>query len=149
TLWSQVTYRSTMRQTLSNNFQGLSPLNSEQIPLTNNSLDWSSGAVVPLQLPIIAPDLPGTLGKGTNGVTLSIDTCIGTSTASPGTCAGIYPLQVSLLDLQLGVTYTSFTTDVILTPPSETVGTHALRFAWVMPLGSSGAIAPSGQPVKD
>jgi len=149
TLWSQVTYRSTMRQTLSSNFQGLSPLDSEQIPLTNNSLDWSSGAVVPVQLPIIAPDLPGTPGKGTNGVTLSIDTCIGTSAASPGTCAGVYPLQVSLLDLQLGVTYTSFTTDVILTPPSETVGTHPLRFAWVMPLGSSGAIAPSGQPVKD
>jgi hypothetical protein len=147
TLYSHVVYRSTLRQTLSGSLPSfLSPLGDPGfIPLSLKGLDWVSGKLVRLQLPVSAPDLPGTAGSkadaGTDGVVLSIDDC-------ESTCGGVYPLQVSLSEEGVGP-IASLTTDLIVTPPSEIAGTHFLRFAWVMALGSSPAISPSGTPELD
>ena len=75
-------------------------------------------------------------------MTLSIFNC------SPTNCGGVYPLQVSLLVDGVDPV-ASFTTYLIVTPPSEVAGTHPLRFAWVLPLGSTPAISPAGIAVSD
>lgn len=148
TLYSMVQARYTLHETLSGSLPNLlTPLgNPGVIPLDLKSLGWVSGRTVAVRLPVLAPDLPGDATSkadaGTNGVILSVENCL------PPDCGGVYPLQVSLL--AQGVTpVASFTTDVILTPPSEVAGTHPLRFSWVLPLGASPAIAPSGAPEVD
>jgi hypothetical protein len=147
TLYSQVVYRSTLRQTLSGSLPSfLSPLGDpELIPLDLKGLDWVSGKLVNLHLPVSAPDLPGDAGSGgavgTDGVILSIDDC-------ESTCGGVYPLQVSLFEEGVGP-IASLTTDLIVTPPSEVSNTHPLNFAWVMALGSSPAISAAGSAELD
>jgi hypothetical protein len=143
TLYSAIIDRYTLRESLGGALPNLlTPLgNPGVIPLDLHSLDWSPGGNVTLQLPVSAPDLRGHAGtgdeKGTGGVTLSIFDC-----AFPN-CGGVYPLQVSLLQEGVGP-IASFTTYLIVTPPSEVAGTHPLHFAWVMPIGSSPAISPNG-----
>jgi hypothetical protein len=147
TLYSHVIYRSTLRETLSGSLPSfLSPLGDPGfIPLSSKGIDWVSGKVVRLHLPVSAPDLPGDAGTGadvgTDGVMLSIDDC-------ESTCGGVYPLQLSLSEEGVGP-IASLTTDLIVTPPSEVAGTHVLHFAWVVPLGSSPAISPSGAAELD
>jgi hypothetical protein len=143
TLYSAIIYRDTLREALGGALPNLlTPLgNPGIIPLDLKSLDWSTGSDVMLHLPVSAPDLRGHAGtgdeKGTGGVTLSIFDC-----AFPN-CGGVYPLQVSLLEEGIGP-IASFTTYLIVTPPSEVAGSHPLHFAWVMPLGSSPAITSNG-----
>jgi len=147
TLYSQVVFRSTLHQTLSGSLPSfLSPLGDPGfIPLGLRGLGWVSGKLVGLHLPVAAPDLPGDAGSksdlGTDGVILSIGDC-------QSTCGGVYPLQVSLSEEGVGP-IASLTTDLIVTPPSEITGTHFVRFAWVMPLGSSPALSPSGTAELD
>jgi hypothetical protein len=144
TLYSAIVDRYTLRQALAGSLPSpLTPLgNPGVIPLSLKQLAWIPGKGVTLHLPVSAPDLPGTAGTGTGGVTLSIYNC------APPTCGGVYPLQVSLLEEGVGP-LASLTTYLIVTPPSEVVGTHPLHFAWVMPLGSSPAISPSGSAALD
>jgi len=148
TLYSRVQDRYTLRQTLSGSLPSLlTPIGGTAvIPLDLKSLGWTSGNPVTIRLPLLAPDLPGNAASpadaGTNGVTLSIEDC------GPSDCGGVYPMQVSLL-YQGVEPVASFTTDLILTPPAEVAGTHPMRFAWVMPLGATPAISPSGAPEVD
>jgi len=142
TLYSAVVARYTLRQTLQGSLPSLlTPLgNPGIIPLDLKKLAWAPGQEVMLHLPVWAPDLPGDLGTGTGGVTLSIFNCTA--------CGGVYPLQVSLLEDGVGPV-ASFTTYLIVAPPREVSGTRPLQFAWVMPFGSSPAISPAGVPVPD
>lgn len=145
TLFSTIVDRYTFRQSLGGSLPSLVvPLSSGTIPLDTKGLHWTSGRVISLHLLISAPDLTGTQRPGTAGVSLSLPPYC----ASPG-CGGVYPLQVSLLEGGARP-LASFTTYVILTPPSEVgAGTHPLRFAWVLPLGSSPAISTAGAPLDD
>jgi hypothetical protein len=147
TLYSQVVFRSTLRQTLSGSLPSfLSPLGEpDLIPLTLKGFDWASGGLVRLHLPVSAPDLPGDAGSkgdvGTDGDILSIDDC-------ESTCGGVYPLQVTLFGQGAGP-IASLTTDLIVTPHSEVDGTRPLHFAWVMPIGATPAISASGSAQLD
>ncbi len=144
TLYSHLSARYTFRETLSGDTAGLSALpGGPGIPLDTPGLNWVPGGEITLHLPVSAPDLHGRLRGGTHRSVLDINDCL-----SPN-CGGVYPMQVSLVDAVLGRTLTSFTTDLIVTPPSELHGTYPVRFAWVMPLGSSPAISPARLPVKD
>jgi hypothetical protein len=143
TLYSAVDARYTLRQMLEASLPSLlTPLgNPGVIPLDLKKLAWAPGKEVTLQLPVSAPDLPGALGSGTGGVSLSLGNC------APD-CGGVYPLQVSLLED--GVTpVASFTTFLIVTPPAERAHGHPLRFAWVIPIGSSPAMSATGAPEQD
>jgi hypothetical protein len=144
TLYSHVSARYTFRETLSGDTAGLSALpGGPEIPLDSPGLDWVPGGKITLHLPVSAPDLRGGLRGGTDHSVLDINDCL-----SPN-CGGVYPMQVSLVDSVLGRTLSSFTTDLIVTPPSELHGTYPVRFAWVMPLGSSPAISPARLPLRD
>ncbi|MHB1508304.1 MAG: hypothetical protein ACYCST_11040 [Acidimicrobiales bacterium] len=146
TLYSAIVARYTLRQTLAGALPGiLSPLgNPGVIPLDLKGIAWVPGKELMLHLPVSAPDLPATgrQAAGTGGVALSIFNC------APPTCGGVYPLQVSLLQQGVGPV-ASFTTYLIVTPPSEIAGTHPLQFAWVIPLGATRAISPSDSTVFD
>jgi hypothetical protein len=148
TLYSAIVDRYTLQQTLSGSLPILlTPLgNPGIIPLDLKSLAWSAGKKVMIHLPVSAPDLPQPShprrNLGTGGVTLSIFNC------TPPTCGGVYPLQVSLLEDGVGPV-AGFTTFLIVTPPGEVAGTHPLHFSWVIPLGSSASISPSGTAEPD
>ncbi len=64
-----------------------------------------------------------------------------------GGCGGVYPLQVSLVDVLTGqpVTVDSFTTYVIVVP-SKVAPQERLRFSFVVPLGAAPAFAATGAP---
>ncbi len=63
-----------------------------------------------------------------------------------GGCSGVYPLQVSLVDILTGqpVTVDSFTTYVIVVP-SRVAPQERLRFSFVVPLGVSPAFTATGK----
>ncbi|MGH9170623.1 MAG: DUF6049 family protein [Acidimicrobiales bacterium] len=143
TLYSRTPYRSTLNQALSGDLSNLTPLQQASIPLSSKSLHWSSGKTVTLHLPISAPDLAaGGGGAGTGGTSFSLS-------CEPPYCGGVYPLQVAVFNLSRGVPLQSFTTYVIVTPPSETAGTKPLKLAWTVPLGETPALSASGAPVLD
>ena len=64
-----------------------------------------------------------------------------------GGCGGVYPLQVSLVDVLTGqpVTVDSFTTYLIVVP-SAVAPQGRLRFSFVVPVGAPVALAPAGKP---
>jgi hypothetical protein len=64
-----------------------------------------------------------------------------------GGCGGVYPLQVSLVDVLTGqpVTVDSFTTYLIVVP-SKIAPQERLRFSFVVPVGAPVALAPAGRP---
>jgi hypothetical protein len=59
-----------------------------------------------------------------------------------GTCNGVYPLEVVLVDRATDKPLTSFTTDVIYV--SGTAGTYPLDVAFVLSLGTGLGLAPDG-----
>jgi hypothetical protein len=142
TLYSKATYPSVLQEALSGNLSDLTPLQQASIPLTTKGLHWSSGKSVTLVVPISAPDLSGKSRTGTDGTSFALS-------CEPPYCGGVYPLQVALFDVTLGLALRSFTTYVIITPPSETANTKALEFAWTVPLGQTPAISPTGEPTPD
>jgi hypothetical protein len=64
-----------------------------------------------------------------------------------GGCGGVYPLQVSLVDVLTGqpVTVDSFTTYLVVVP-SKIAPQERLRFSFVVPVGAPVALAPAGRP---
>ena len=62
-----------------------------------------------------------------------------------GGCGGVYPLEVSLNDVLTGQTIDSFTTYLIVAPPSV-LAQEPLRFAFVVPVGASPALDTDGNP---
>jgi hypothetical protein len=64
-----------------------------------------------------------------------------------GGCGGVYPLQVSLVDVFTGqpVTIDSFTTYLIVVP-SKVPPRERLRFSFVVPIGVPPAFTPAGVP---
>jgi len=64
-----------------------------------------------------------------------------------GGCGGVYPLQVSLVDVFTGqpVTIDSFTTYLIVVP-SKVPPQERLRFSFVVPVGVPPAFTPAGAP---
>jgi len=139
TLFSKAQYLDTFRQTLSGDTAGLGVMSGTGGALPLSAFErQASGGVFSIRLPVSAPDLPGSTGKAPKrGAVLQV-------TCAPGGCAGVYPLQVSLTNLDEGITLDTFTTYLVLAPPSETSGTSRLRFAWVMPLGSQPAVTARG-----
>lgn len=139
TLFSKAQFLDTFRQTLTGNTAGLSVMSGTggSLPLTTFEKS-AAGGIFQIRLPVSAPDLPGKTGPAPkNGADLQV-------MCAPGSCAGVYPLQVSLTNLNEGITLDTFTTYLVLAPPSETAQTTPLRFAWVMTLGANPAITPQG-----
>ena len=64
-----------------------------------------------------------------------------------GGCGGVYPLQVSLVDVLTGqsVTVDSFTTYLIVVP-SETAPGERLRFSFIVPVGAPVTLGSTGKP---
>lgn len=64
-----------------------------------------------------------------------------------GGCSGVYPLQVSLVDVLTGqpVTIDSFTTYLIVVP-SRVTPQERLRFSFIMPVGVPPAFSATGAP---
>ena len=62
-----------------------------------------------------------------------------------GGCGGVYPLEVSLDDVLTGQTVDSFTTYLIVAPPSV-AAQEPLRFSFVVPVGASPALDTDGNP---
>jgi len=64
-----------------------------------------------------------------------------------GGCGGVYPLQVSLVDVlsRQPVTIDSFTTYVVVVP-STVASQKRLRFSFVLPVGASVALSATGSP---
>ncbi|MGA2529423.1 MAG: DUF6049 family protein [Acidimicrobiales bacterium] len=65
-----------------------------------------------------------------------------------GGCGGVYPLEVSLDDVQTGQPIDSFTTYLTVVP-SPVTAQKRLRFSFVVPIGASVALTTSGMPVLD
>ncbi|MGA3352224.1 MAG: DUF6049 family protein [Acidimicrobiales bacterium] len=62
-----------------------------------------------------------------------------------GGCGGVYPLEVSLDDVQTGQPIDSFTTYLIVVP-SPVVVQKRLRFSFIVPVGASLALTATGKP---
>lgn len=138
TLFSKAVYLSSFEQTLTGNTAGLSVMSGTPGPLALPSLESGGGGNITLHLPVAAPDLPGSTGpEPKNGSILQVS-CVA------GGCAGVYPLQVSLVDLSEGVALDTITTYIVLAPPSEVASSVPLRFSLTIPLGDSTSITPSG-----
>jgi hypothetical protein len=60
-------------------------------------------------------------------------------------CGGVYPLQVSLLDVVTGQPVDFFTTYLIVVPSAASPQTH-LRFSFVVPVGASVELTADGAP---
>ncbi len=66
TLFSHVSARYTLRQTLSGDTAGLSALpGGPEIPLDTAGMNWAPGREITVHLPVSAPDLPGQARGGT------------------------------------------------------------------------------------
>lgn len=142
TLYSRITSRLTFEDTVNGQLDGLAPLSPLSIPvssLVHGSSSSGTRASVTIQLPVDAPGVP------TVGVPKSVpaDQYLHL-TCQQGDCEGVYPLQVSLVDTATSSAVSSFTTHLILVPPS--VVPTPLRFAFVIPVGSTVAFSPSGRP---
>lgn len=60
-----------------------------------------------------------------------------------GACDGVYPLEVQLVEADLGTPLDSFTTHLIYTASAQ--GTVALGVGLVLPIGTAPALSPSGR----
>jgi hypothetical protein len=139
TLFSKAQYLDTFRQTLSGDTAGLGVMSGTGGALPLSTFErQASGGSFSIRLPVSAPDLPGSTGKSPRNGTILQVSC------ASGACAGVYPLQVSLTNLDEGITLGTFTTYLVLAPPSETADTSPVRFAWVMTVGASPAITARG-----
>ncbi|MHB8246664.1 MAG: DUF6049 family protein [Acidimicrobiales bacterium] len=136
TLYSQATQRGFFEQSLSGNTAGFSVLDSPGLfPLTTKGVLQPNGNAL-IDLPVASPALSGKAVKApTNGAVLDLPCDI--------QCAGVYPLQVSLVDLQTHTPLDSFMTYLILAPQQAV---SPLRFSWVLPIGTSPPSSPSGNP---
>jgi len=102
--------------------------------------------------------LDGLVGVSTTGVVtyhLRVEPGAGASTCStsgkvlqlsclPGNCDGVYPLRISLVDIENGSTVDSFTTHVIYT--ADVTSSDPLEVGLALPIGVPLALAPSGRP---
>jgi len=62
-----------------------------------------------------------------------------------GGCDGVYPLQVSLVDVLTGQPVDSFTTYLIVAP-STVAPQRRLHFSFILPVGASAALRAAGTP---
>jgi hypothetical protein len=125
--------------TLPNGVSNLTPWPTQPVllPLTTKELMHNNVATVELR--VAPPAVPGrALAAPSNGAVLDVP--------CSGECAGVYPLQVSLVDTQ---TYTPldsashFVTYLVIAPTSVP---NPLRFSFVLPLGVSPSFSASGSP---
>ncbi len=135
TLWSQATDRSYFEESLTGDTAGFTPIDQPALlPLTNKGLLDAAGEAT-MDLPVSAPGLPGRARSAPrDGALLSIP-----CTTS---CPGVYPLQVSLEDVENAATLSSFMTYLVLAPNEAS---SPLRFAWVLPVGTAPATSPKGR----
>lgn len=135
TLYSQVTERGYFEQTVDNNTAGFTPIDQPSLlPLDTKGL-LSPGGDAVLDLPVSAPGLPGASQRPPRDGALLALPC-------SESCAGIYPLQVSLEDTEDATTLDSFITYLVLAPSSVA---SPLRFSFVLPIGSAPATGPTGR----
>ncbi|MHB1988480.1 MAG: DUF6049 family protein [Acidimicrobiales bacterium] len=136
TLYSQATERSYFEEILAGNTAGFTPIDPPSLlPLDTKGLLAANGHAT-IDLPVSAPGVPGLpQSKPSNGALLNFP--------CTNQCAGVYPLQVSLEDLQSATTLDSFMTFLILAPARAS---SPLRFSLILPIGSSPATTPSGRP---
>lgn len=138
TLYNELTRRYDFEQTT---YQNQFPTSfvqgdSAALPLTTKGLvqpDGNIGTVIRLAPPAVPGPAPRTPRDGAV-FTLPCDSA----------CAGVYPLEVSLLDSATGyATLSQFTTYLVVVPQSVA---SPLRFSFVLPVGSSPALDPNGAP---
>lgn len=138
-LYPKVTGRSDFEQTLSG-APVANVLEALPIPLDVLGVQGKAGptsATVSTTLPVTTGEQAvGTPSPAAPTLTLDCD-------LSPPPCQGVYPLQVSLVNLA-GVPLSSFTTYVVYAPPLQ--GAMPLRVGWVLPMTGSPTLAPDGRP---
>jgi hypothetical protein len=133
TLYNQATERGYFDETVHGNtadfsVDGQAPL----IPLGTRGLLNRGDAT--LDFPVSAPGLAGRAQRAPRaGALLSL----------PCDCAGVYPLQVSLIDTKDSLPLASFITYLVLEPSSVA---SPLRFSLVIPVGNSVAYSAPHEP---
>lgn len=139
TLYSQATERGYFEQTLSGDTSGFQVLDAPTVlPLSTKGLLLGDGDAS-IDLPVSAPGLPGPTEKAPrDGALLTLPCTSG--------CPGVYPLQVSLEDVDDATTLDSFMTYLVVAPSAAT---SPLRFSLVLPVGASPATTPLGTTDPD
>ncbi len=138
TLFDKAQYVDTFEQTLQGSPAGLGVMSgtSQAIPLSTFERQADGGSF-DISLPVSAPGVAGNPSSPRRGTLLQLS-------CSPGQCAGVYPLLVSLTNLNDGETLATFMTYLVLDPPAETAQASRILFAWVMTVGSHPAITATG-----
>jgi len=121
--------------TLSGQLAGL-----QQLPLVTFSLRSITKAHGYVYLYVEGSELPGRIPKKVPLAQVFQLPC----PQRYGGCAGVYPLQVSLVDVLTGQLLDSFTTYLIVVPPSVSAQ-QPLRFGFVVPVGASLALGTGGK----
>jgi hypothetical protein len=138
TLYNELTRRYDFEQTTYQNQFPTSYVQGDSVslPLTTKGL-LQVGGTAAMVIRLAPPAVPGPAEKApSNGAVFSLP-C---TTA----CAGVYPLEVSLLDSSAGyATLSQFTTYLVVVPPRVV---SPLRFCFVLPLGTSPAMSATGDP---
>lgn len=131
-LYSRLGSRDALRET----YSGTEP--STEYPLdTPGTIPLGAlghGGLVRLHLPVTTGYHPG--ASRPDAPSLALD-C-----ASGGVCAGIYPLELVVIDRTDGAPLASLTTYLVYAPPAT--GSLPLEVALVLPLGDRPALSPAG-----
>lgn len=135
TLYSVATERGYFEETLAGDTSDFTVLTTSPVlKLTTKGLVAADGDAT-VDLPVASPGVPGRQPTRAprEGAVLTLPCTV--------SCAGVYPLQVSLEDLTTYTPLDSFMTYLILAPERAL---SPLRFSFVLPLGTSPAFSRSG-----
>jgi hypothetical protein len=138
TVFNEVTERLYFEQTVNDDTTSFTalPTSPGVMPLTATKglIQPDGTALVVLRL--APPAVPGKAVRApANGAVLSLP--------CGNQCDGVWPLQVSLVDLTDYTPLDKFMTYLVVAPHAAS---SPLRFSWVLPLGQSPSLSPSGSP---
>jgi hypothetical protein len=139
TLYNQVTERGYFEQTVNDvidqSYFTEQPTSPPVMPLTTKGLIQPNGDAL-VVLRVAPPAVPGrALTAPSNGAVLNLP--------CGSQCAGVWPLQVSLVDLSDFTPLDKFMTFMVVAPDAAA---SPLRFSLVVPVGSQPALSPAGTP---
>jgi hypothetical protein len=135
-LYPRVTSRSAFESTLASK-----PVASVQDAFTISPLTTLSGVQPgPPSASPVSVSLPVSTSSVANGQTLTLD-----CDATGAVCAGVYPVQVALVDLSSGAPLSTFTTYLVYADPQDIGSAQPLALSWVLPLGAAPTTTSSGR----
>ncbi len=137
TVFNEVTERLYFEQTVGDDTTSFTalPTSPGVMPLTTKGLIQPDGTAR-IVLRLAPPAVPGrSLSAPTNGAVLNLP--------CGSQCAGVWPLQVSLVNLTDYTPLDKFMTYLVVAPNRAA---SPLRFSWVLQIGKSASLRPSGVP---